>query len=38
MEFYDEWLVSGVPYYTEAGNMKPKPALRLLIFTWILET
>ena len=36
MGFYDEWLVSEVPYYTEAGNMKP--ALGLLIFTWILET
>ena len=24
MEFYDEWLVSKVHYYTEAGYMKPE--------------
>ena len=35
MEFYDEWLASGMHYYTEAGNMKP--ASRRLIVTWILE-
>ena len=35
MEFYDEWITSGVHYYTEAGNMKP--ALRHLIVTCILE-
>ena len=35
MEFYDEWLASGMHYYTEAGNMKP--ASRRLIATWILE-
>ena len=24
MEFYDEWLASGVHFYIEAGNMKPR--------------
>ena len=31
IEFCDEWLASGVHYYTEAGNMKP--ASRRLIVT-----
>ena len=35
MEFYDEWLATGVHQYTEAGNMKP--ASRQLVVTWILE-
>ena len=35
MEFYDEWLATGVHQYTEAGNMKP--ASRELVVTWILE-
>ena len=35
MEFYDEWLATGVHQYTEAGNMKS--ASRELVVTWILE-
>ena len=35
MEFYDEWLATGVHQHTEAGNMKP--ASRELAVTWILE-
>ena len=35
MEFYDEWLATGVHQYTEAGNMKP--ASRELVVTWVLE-
>ena len=35
MEFYDEWLVTGVHQYTEAGNMKPTSPE--LVVTWILE-
>ena len=35
MEFYDEWLATGVHQYTEAGHMKPTP--RELVVTWILE-
>ena len=35
MEFYDEWLATGVHQYTEAGNMKPTS--RKLVVTWILE-
>ena len=35
MEFYDEWLATGVHQYTEAGNMKP--ASRELVVIWILE-
>ena len=36
MESYDEWLVSSVHQYTEAGNMKT--ALRHLVIEWILES
>ena len=32
MEFYDEWLASGMHYYTEAQNMKSA-----LHHSWILE-
>ena len=35
MEFYDEWLATGVHQYTEAGNMKSTS--RELVVTWILE-
>ena len=35
MEFYDEWLPSGLHYDIEAENKKP--ASSHLIVTWILE-
>ena len=35
IKFYDEWLASGLHYYTEAENMKT--ASHYLIVTWILE-
>ena len=36
MEFYDEWLASGVHQYTEAGNMEL--VSRHLLVEWILES
>ena len=36
MEYYDEWLVSGLHQYTEAGDMKP--ASCHLVVEWILES
>ena len=35
MEFFDEWLATGVHQYTEAGKIKP--ASRELVVIWILE-
>ena len=35
MEFYDEWLATGVDQYMEAGKIKP--ASRELVVAWILE-